>query len=69
MLYQGEKWVKASNRPDVNSDALLIEDGSNKIVKVVAHSSFDERAFFADSDNLKGVFKLHDGFIETYVRA
>ena len=68
MVYQNEQWQKTNNRPPVGSQCLIVEDGQKKTVQIVAHSSFDERAFFGDSSNLKGVFKVSNGFYDVYLK-
>lgn len=68
MEYLGEQYEKALVRPPVNSECLLIEDNHKQILKVVAHSEFDDRNFFADSKNWKGVFALGDRFVQVYVK-
>lgn len=69
MKYLGEQYDKATTRPPVNSECLLVEDNQKTVANVVAHSSFDDRSFFADSNNWKGVFSLGDGFVQIYVKA
>lgn len=68
MEYLGEQYEQSIVRPSVNSECLLVEDNHKKLVNVVAHSAFDDRSFFADSDNWKGVFALGDGFIQIYIK-
>ena len=69
MKYLGEQYEKALVIPPVNSECLLVEDNHKKVVNVVAHSSFDDRSFFVDSNNWKGVFSLGDGFVQIYIKA
>ena len=64
--FQGKNWRKAEVRPEIGHSVLLIEDGKH-IVEVVAHSKCDDEAFFYDSPNWKGVNKVGDAFITTYI--
>lgn len=58
------KTNKAIKRPPVGSLCHLEDDGSKRLVKIVAHSEFDESALFVDSKNWKGVVNLNDGWIK-----
>lgn len=48
--------------PPVGSKCVIKDDGYEYIVDVVAHSSYEKDAFFADSENYKGIINLSNGF-------
>ena len=67
LKHLGVEWERSITRPAVGKKCLLIDEGDKVVVNVVAHSEFDERAFFADSRFLKGVFKVGDESVAVYI--